>query len=516
MSDEDFLQFEEDQEQPEEKATRAPDSWRVLVVDDEPEVHRVTRLALDGFTFADRPLEFLNAYSGQEAQKILKENPDIAMILLDVVMETEHAGLELARWVREELKNSFVRIILRTGQPGQAPETEVIANYDINDYKEKTELTSRKLFTLMYSTLRSYRDIMAINKNRQGLQKIIESTATLFELQSLQKFTRGALEQLSALLHIDEGAFYGVDDGLAVTADGKKVIIQAGTGKFESFVGQPLSAALPEDLCEDLMQHLDKGDVDIREHDYIGSYISRTGSRNLLYLSGLENISAVDTDLVRIFGQNLAVAFDNLYLMQRFRDSEQTMMHEVGEYIGSRCTAADDHPDRVAEIARFLGRKIGLDNKAVSTLYKAAPFHDIGMVSVPDAIINKSEKLTDDERSLIEKHTETGHHILSQSSQELFQAAANIAKYHHERWDGQGYPAGKRGEDIPIFARIVGVADVFDALLCPRTYKKAWQLDDVKDYFRQQRGKQFDPNLTDILLVHAEELAALNPVKEEA
>lgn len=512
MADDDFLEFEEDHSGS-ETAPREPEGWQVLVVDDEPEVHRVTRLALDGFTFADKPLLFLNAYSAAEAMEILKDNTTIAMILLDVVMETEHAGLDLARWVREDLKNHFVRIILRTGQPGQAPETEVIANYDINDYKEKTELTSRKLFTLMYSTLRSYRDIVAINTNRQGLEKIIEATATLFELQSLQKFTRGALEQLSAILHINEGAFYGIDDGLAVTADGDRIIIQAGTGKFETYVGQSLSAAVPEDLCQDLIDHMREGQIDLREHDYIGTYVSRTGSRNLLYLSGLENISTVDKDLVRIFGQNLAVAFDNLYLLQRFRENEQTMMHEVGDLVGSRSGDIENHQDRVAEISRFLARKQGLDTKTVNVIYKAAPFHDIGMVGVPDSILTKAEKLTDDERKLVQKHTETGHHILSQSNQDVFQAAAIIARDHHERWDGQGYPQGKRGEDIHTYARIVAVADVFDALLCARSYKKAWPIEDIKDYFRQQRGKQFDPNLTDILLVHAEELAALNPVE---
>ena len=144
-------------------STRALPPWKVLIVDDEPEVHNVTRLVLGNFRFADRRLQFLSAHSAAEARELLKTHHDAAVVLLDVVMESEQAGLQLVRSIREELGNPFVRIVLRTGQPGQAPEQEVIATYDINDYKEKTELTAPKLATTMYTALRAYRDMLHAN-----------------------------------------------------------------------------------------------------------------------------------------------------------------------------------------------------------------------------------------------------------------------------------------------------------------------------------------------------------------
>ena len=123
--------------------------WKILIVDDEPDVHSMTRLALRDMRYRDRPLELLSAYSAAEGYAMLAEHPDIAIVLLDVVMETDNAGLLLAGRIREELGNQLVRIVLRTGQPGQAPEEEVIVEYDINDYKSKTELTARKLFVMV-------------------------------------------------------------------------------------------------------------------------------------------------------------------------------------------------------------------------------------------------------------------------------------------------------------------------------------------------------------------------------
>ena len=150
----------------------AADKWKVLIVDDEKDVHDVTVLALKRLVFDSRAVEFLSAFSAAEARNILCANTDVAVLLLDVVMEDENAGLDLVRYIREELKNKMVRIILRTGHPGQAPEESVTMEYDINDYREKSELTARSLKTALITAFRSYRDIATI----KSLNHEIEST----------------------------------------------------------------------------------------------------------------------------------------------------------------------------------------------------------------------------------------------------------------------------------------------------------------------------------------------------
>ena len=147
-------------EENDDDASQATESWQVLVVDDEPEVHAVTRLALRRFRFEDKPLIVHTAASAEEALNIVRQlGDDLAMALIDVVMESEHAGLDLVKAIREEIGNHLIRLVLRTGQPGYAPESEVVRDYDINDYKEKTELTAQKFQTLMYGGLRNYRDL---------------------------------------------------------------------------------------------------------------------------------------------------------------------------------------------------------------------------------------------------------------------------------------------------------------------------------------------------------------------
>jgi PAS domain S-box-containing protein len=148
--------------------------WRILIVDDDKDVHLMTQFALLNVVFMDRPLELLSAYSGREAYDMLRDISDIALVLLDVVMESQDAGLKLAKQIREDLKNHLVRVVLRTGQPGQAPEQRVIVDYDINDYKGKAELTKQKLFTTVIASLRSYDNLLTIVQSRQALS---ESTA---------------------------------------------------------------------------------------------------------------------------------------------------------------------------------------------------------------------------------------------------------------------------------------------------------------------------------------------------
>lgn len=164
-------------------ATEAPQEvWKVLVVDDEPQVHTVTKLVLRDLTFKGRKIQFCDAYSAAEAKKVLAENPDVCLALVDVVMEEEDAGLHLVEYIRDIMNNKAIRIILRTGQPGYAPEKEVIIDYDINDYKEKTEMSAQKLITCVITAIRNYEYIDALNKLTAELeQKVADRVAELDE-----------------------------------------------------------------------------------------------------------------------------------------------------------------------------------------------------------------------------------------------------------------------------------------------------------------------------------------------
>lgn len=175
--------------------------WKILIVDDEPSIHQVTTIILKTFSFQKRNLKLLHAFSATEAEELLIENPDTAVLLLDVVMETNDAGLHLAKVIRERLNNPFVRIILRTGQPGQAPEAKIIEKYDIHDYKEKTELTSQKLYTVLFSALRSYSDIIRLEQMNNELEKNVEKKIKELELaqnQLLQSEKMASIGQLAA------------------------------------------------------------------------------------------------------------------------------------------------------------------------------------------------------------------------------------------------------------------------------------------------------------------------------
>jgi serine phosphatase RsbU (regulator of sigma subunit) len=166
--------------------------WKILLVDDEPEIHTVTRMALSDFTYRDRPMLFLSAHSGTEARALLRAHPDIALVFLDVVMETDDAGLQFVQFVRSEVGNKNVRIILRTGQPGMAPEKQIVKNYDIDDYRLKTELTMVQLQTAIVSSLRAYSEI-------DRIEKIVEArTAELHKMnEALYRKNRDMLDSIA-------------------------------------------------------------------------------------------------------------------------------------------------------------------------------------------------------------------------------------------------------------------------------------------------------------------------------
>jgi len=173
--------------------------WKILVVDDEPAIHQVTKLALRNLSVLGRPGQLISALSAKDAREQLSKHPDIAVILLDVVMETEDAGLEFIKYIRGQAANPLVRIILRTGQPGQAPERQVMVDYDINDYKEKTELTASKLYTTVMSSIRTFSHLQTMQGCHRAVEVLGHLNTTLFAARNSTDLARALQAQLVQL-----------------------------------------------------------------------------------------------------------------------------------------------------------------------------------------------------------------------------------------------------------------------------------------------------------------------------
>lgn len=484
--------------------------WKVLIIDDDREVHSVTKMALRRFIFDGKSIEFLSAYSAAEGKKFLSENMDIAVILLDVVMEEENSGLQMARYIRKELNNHLVRIILRTGQPGQAPEHNVVVEYDINDYKEKTELTTQKLYTTLVTTLRSFRDMNIIEVNRRSLKKIIESSASMFELQSMSKFASSVLSQLVALLNVNPIALHCTASSLVATKIGLHDFqVLAATCNYEPLVGKTVTSEMFLPARDDIITAF-KQKQSLYFHDrFVVYFCSKQGSENVIYLDGVASLSLWDRDLVEIFCTNVSVAFDNIYLNQEVEDTQKEILFTLGEVAEARSQETGHHVKRVAEIAKLLALRYGLSIEAAESLRLAAPIHDVGKLAIPDAILNKPGKLTPEEFTLMKTHSPIGYEMLKNSKRSILKLGALIALQHHERYDGTGYPYGLIGEEIHIYGRIVALADVFDALSSTRVYKKTWPLEEILGYIRQERGAHFDPRLVDIFMENLDDVMGI-------
>ncbi len=505
------LLFQEDEEESfytkNIHSSNQEEGWKILIVDDEEEVHAVTKMALRRFTFDGKSVDFLSAYSATEAKILLAKNMDIAVVLLDVVMEKEDSGLELARYIRTELNNHLVRIILRTGQPGQAPEHKVVLEYDINDYKEKTELTAQKLHTTLVTTLRSFRDMSTMELNRRSLKKIVESSATMFEAQSISNFTAGVLSKMVSLLHMNSATSSYYVSGLAVTRKSPTDFkILAATDKYQSLIGGKFSPVDPTLPYDDIVNAFNQKQSLYFHDRFIIYFCSKQGLENVLHLDGVPALSIWDRDLIELFCTNVSVAFDNLYLNKEVEDTQKEILFTLGEVAEARSQETGHHVKRVAEMAKLLALRYGLSPEEAERLRLAAPIHDVGKLAIPDAILNKPGKLTTEEFIIMKTHSPIGYEMLKNSTRSILKIGALIALQHHERYDGTGYPKGLAGEEIHIYGRIVALADVFDALNSKRVYKNTWPLDEILTYLREQRGAHFDPKLVDIFLDNLDEI----------
>ena len=318
--DSELVTFIEDQGGPTPDAN-AP-RWKVVVIDDDPAVHDGTRFALYDYVLNGEGLDIISAYSAEHGRAVLREHPDAAVVLLDVVMEHDVAGLDLVDYIRNELKNETVRIILRTGQPGQAPERRVIIDYDINDYKAKTELTADKLFTTLTAALRSYQQLQRLVETRRGLEIIIEAASKLFDFRSMQLLAEGVLTQIASLLNVTCA-------GILVLREEhghEDFAILAGSGCYQKFIGAGL---VDKDLHGFVNEAFRR-----RCHEFQPSrsvlYINTASGREIVVLlEAQRQISVTDRALVEVFCSKLSVAFDNVILYEELQEANARLEDRV-------------------------------------------------------------------------------------------------------------------------------------------------------------------------------------------
>lgn len=486
-------------------------SIEILIVDDNEDVHKITELILVDFVYENYNFIISHAYSGKQLREIMENKNNVAIVLLDVVMETDSAGLDAVKYIREDLKNEFVRIILRTGQPGKAPEDDVIRNYDINNYIAKTEGSVQKIYTALYSAIRSYRDLLKIYYSKIGLEKVVESSKELYKYKSLMSFYEGILLQLSNLLDFNDNAFiasknYKMSGAILYSKNNEETIL-AGIGNFKNLIDRKIKDVFSEEIVQKIREQKHNG-LKFYDTFYIGCWMEiEKGIRNYIYFETAKKLDETEKKLVKLTINNFSLAISNFILNKEINESQRKMIFKLGDVIETRLRDNHNHIYRVSKISSILAEAYGFSKKEIDLITLTAPLHDIGKISIPDEILLKPGKLTFEEFEEMKKHSINGYSMINVNNKSsVFSVAGEIALHHHEKWNGLGYPDKLKGEEISKFSRIVSVADVFDALAHKRAYKDAWSIKEIKAFMLEEKGESFEPLIVDLLLENMEKI----------
>lgn len=295
--------------------------WHVLLVDDEPDVHVATQLALKNLTIAGRRLAFSSAYSAEQAMQLLQHDHRFAAAIVDVVMESDDAGLRLVEYIRTTLGDAALRIILRTGQPGYAPEMDTIAAYDINDYRTKTEFTQTRLFTSLTMALRAYAQIQQLAAHRAGLEQVLTATSQLNKPIELAEFAGMIARQVCTLLKQERAAWVA----LVGAGQDSQPCVLAASERYRDCLGVAL-----DDFPELPLQQVIANSLAARQHcftDGLCLFFSATKQQTLLIFIDLQQpLEPLQHTLLEVFSSNISIAFENqqLYLAMNelaFNDS---------------------------------------------------------------------------------------------------------------------------------------------------------------------------------------------------
>ncbi|MEC5400162.1 EAL domain-containing protein [Uliginosibacterium sp. H1] len=347
--------------------------WRVLITDDDEEVHRATAFALRGVEVDGRPLELLHAHSAIEAESVLRSVPGVAVAMLDVVMETPHAGLGLVETIRDQIGLRTLRIVLRTGQPGYAPELEVIRRYDINDYRTKSELTQTRLITTLTAAIRAYAQLESIEASNRGLADVAHSANSLFRIRSAREYARSLLERIAQMMGVTAHGVVCVEPPSTPDPIDAGLQVLHAAGRFAPLIGASL-----DKVGEGEMQRVVRRCLAAKTcvfDDATFAMCLGGGTRDAVaYFDVGRPITELEKRLLSLFAASLAVGFENVDLIERLdffaffdplthlpnrtrflADVDQDLFARQG---GQRCLAIADVV-RFSDINDALGHRCG-------------------------------------------------------------------------------------------------------------------------------------------------------------
>lgn len=447
----------------------------LLIIDDvETNINMLMELLEDKY-------DILASLSGQDGLEILEEE-SVDLILLDIVMP-KMDGFEVCKKLKANSKTKDIPVIFITAN---SDENSIEKAYEIGgvDYITKPfrarEVLSRiNIHISLEEQKQKLEENLLINTNLLNQYKDVVDLSTIVSKTD----KRGVITYVN-------------DAFCKISGFSKNELL----GKPHNIVRHEDTPALVyEELWETIQnKKIWKGEVKNRKKDG-GYYV-------------VQSIVMPIFDSNNEIAEYISVRHDvtDIYdLKQEIEDTQKEVVFTMGAIGETRSKETGNHVKRVAEYSRLLAKYVGLSEKEITLIADASPMHDIGKVAISDAILHKPAKLNNDEFEIMRTHAELGHKMLAHSKRPLLKIASTIALEHHERWDGNGYPNHLKGDEISIEGRITAIADVFDALGSNRVYKQAWEDEKIFNYFKEEKGKQFDPNLVDIFFANLNDFLAI-------
>lgn len=476
------------------KINKVSSEYKIMVIDDDAGVIDslcvvLKRSGYDLLGFTD-PLEAI--------ERLRNEHFDL--LILDYIMEPIH-GNKVVERIREFNKDIY--ILLLTGHKDLAPPMETMRTLDIQGYCEKSDRFDQ-LLLLVESGIKAISFMHAVRSFKDGLNKILEVLPRIYQLKPIENALEDILSEIVYLAN-SKNAFILVDDTANLNVDNRSIF--KGTGKFKVDI-EEFMEMFSLNLMEKIGYSRTTKQVVKLEGGIIFPLINEyLHSMGVIYVEGKYIEDSIK--LLEIFAGQAAASLNNAFLhllvntkndvlnktYEQLRKGYMDTIEVLRLTVDAKDIYTRGHSDRVAYYAVEIGKSFGLPEKDLETLRISGIFHDIGKIGTSDDILLKAGKLSKKEFEEIKKHPLKGAHILSAVS--MFKDVVPVIRSHHERIDGKGYPDGLNGEDIPFLARIIAVADAFDAMLSDRLYRPKLSLEQAKEQLINGAGTQFDSIIVD-------------------